>query len=206
MKILLSRNSVCIACMTLPAIGFGTGLLAIAFPIAVLYTVLAVICAGWIGALRWVIQADVRDAQDAGGAAGALAALGTLFGLGAGLLVGGQGAFNLPVMLIAFSLGMVGALVYRKHRARAENQPAVVPAARAWWPPPTTRSAPPWPTSPPPAWTPTQTTASAPPPSAPQNSWTTPAPRRAGPSPPSASRVPRTRTSPSSAPTDILYI
>lgn len=129
MKILLSRNGVCFACMTLPAIGFGTGLLAIAFPIAVLYTVLAVICAGWIGALRWVVQGDVRASQDAGGAAGALATLGTLFGMAAGLLVGGQGAYNLPVMLIAFTLGMVGGLVYRTHRKRVDTPVAAVAGA-----------------------------------------------------------------------------
>jgi hypothetical protein len=113
MKKPLNQNAVCVGCIALPGIGFGAGLLAIGSPIAVLYASLAVIGVGWIGALSWVIRADPRTANAAGGTGGALAILGTLFGLGAGLLAGGEGSFDLPVVLIAFTLGVVGGLIYR---------------------------------------------------------------------------------------------
>ena len=127
MKKLVNSNSLCLACISLPAIGFGTGLLAIAFPIAVLYTAMAVIGAGWIGALRWVIRADCREAADANGAGSGLAILGTLFGLSAGLLAGGEGTVNVPVLLIAFTLGLVGGLVFRARRSGAGKFAGAVP-------------------------------------------------------------------------------
>lgn len=131
MKKLVNHNTVCVGCIALPAVGFGTGLLAIGFPIAVLYACLAVIGAGWIGALKWVVSANPRDTHAAGGTAGALAILGTLFGLGAGLLVAGEGSLNLPVLLIAFSLGLVGGLVYRTRVRRGDRSALIHAPVRA---------------------------------------------------------------------------
>jgi hypothetical protein len=129
MKANLTPNTLCLGCIALPAIGFGAGLLAIPFPAAVLYASLAVIAAGWIGALRWVSRADAQATAGAAGAANALAVLGTLFGLGAGLLVAGEGSIHLPIILIAFTLGLVGGLIYRTRIAAAQTRTA---AAVAW--------------------------------------------------------------------------
>jgi len=98
-----SRKAWCAGCFALQGVGFGLGVLAIPFPVLVLYTAAALIGLGWMGALHWLLRpSDLADPKATGAASG-LALLGVLFGFSAGLLVASEG--RLDVMLLAFAAG-----------------------------------------------------------------------------------------------------
>ena len=105
-------RAMCCCYPTLPFIGFGMGLLAIPYPVAILLSILNIVTAGWIGALYWVVSSNSKEREVDRTAAAVLAITGTGFGFLAGLLWAGRDMVNVPLCLIGLGLGLIAAIVY----------------------------------------------------------------------------------------------
>lgn len=114
MKSFVKASSTCVACLLVPACALLLGLLAIQHPLSVLFAAVVGALAMWATLLATVAGTKTRDIDGRRVAAASAVLISAGFGFAGGMLAGAEHTIDLPVLLIAFSLGLGSGVLFQK--------------------------------------------------------------------------------------------
>lgn len=116
-------RDLCIACVILPCVAFALGVVAIHYPVPVLGFTIAACCLGWVAFYRLLAAPDVKELHGRIATVVSFATLSLANGFGSGMMAAGPGNYDAIAMALAFSFGLVGALIYRRHQREGSRAP-----------------------------------------------------------------------------------